>query len=324
MGKYFDGTCIYLDQFAVSNISDETAQPIWNDILLTLIEGVLAHKFAVPYSIEHLIETSGRERTKAEYADKLLYSLSRGLMLDSEPITTSRLVFGLAKDIEVDVNAYCSVGKKSGSANTEEMERYADLKKSFNNMAAEATGFLNEMREATRAKPSSLDAKRVQEAISATALRYQKELIHTLQQYRDTGEYDKRVVSFSFVEIPFWTDTIMSYLIASDLFHAEDANRVIEILTQKGVKEVVPTIYVRTALETMMALKRQKEIANDHIDILRLATAIPFCDVLITDKAKCYDIRTAGLDKQYSIDVYSSSPADVERFHMRLKEALLF
>lgn len=90
MGKFFKNKlCIYLDQFAVINLSENQE---WGDLLNLIQKGVREQKIVILYSTEHLIESSHKHFDKANAADKLLFELSSGFSIEIEVIAASKLL----------------------------------------------------------------------------------------------------------------------------------------------------------------------------------------------------------------------------------------
>src|SRR4030042_1707244 len=86
MSKYFSNgmQCIYLDQFAVSNICDMPDE-IWAEISSLIKRGLQLKRIICPLSIEHLLETSGKPLDKAVKHDEEFQKLSFGWSFYPEP-----------------------------------------------------------------------------------------------------------------------------------------------------------------------------------------------------------------------------------------------
>lgn len=319
MGKFISNkTVIYLDQFAVSNLSEEDS---WKEFLNLLNEGIRKEKLAVLYSTEHLIESCQKDYERAVNADRLLFTLSKGLSLETEAITTSRLLINVIRKIPSKASTYCLQIKKPVLEDKEKYENLRELKSTFNQMVGEGTSLVNQIRDATRvSKKGSIEFQK--QSALATSVRYQKELEKRLKKFSRYGFYDRHPVTFSMHTIPFWADSIMDILINHHHLNRKEAKKGEDILNKQGLKKILPPLYVRTVLETMLAVKHQKETANDHLDIVRLCCAVPFADIVLTDKSKVYDIKSIGLDSDFNTEIFSGIKADLENFKKRLEQIM--
>ena len=68
----------------------------------------------------------------------------------------------------------------------------------------------------------------------------------------------------------------------------------------------------------MLAHKQVKESPNDHLDIMRIAGALPFVDLMLVDGPKASDIRELGLDIKFGTEVYSGKVKELEKLKYHL------
>ncbi|MBL0315732.1 MAG: hypothetical protein IPP69_08120 [Flavobacteriales bacterium] len=311
MGKYYSNkTLIYLDQFAISNLVD---QEEWFELRDLLYHGVQEGVFLIPYSAEHMLETSVRTYEKAKAADELLFSLSRKFALDSEPmITTCFLLFAIRK-VPVDYRIFSRI-VQAPALEGNAILKYQLLNRTFREMVGESTMLLNLVRSVGNGKRA--DNQLLQIVLNEKKNQYLSDLLVRLKAFSLTGTYERQSVAFSMITIPYWADIIMDGLIGNDLTQVE-ASEGVRLLSQLGLN-IVPTIMIRASLEAIFSVKNQKETAADHLDILRLCVAIPFADVVVTDKSKVFDLQTLGFDEKFQTELFSGSTKDIERLHDKL------
>lgn len=319
MGKFFKRkACIYLDQFAVSNLAEKTE---WGEILILLREGVDNGKIIVPYSIEHLIETSQKDLERAQTADKILFDLSKGIGIETENVVSCKLLIGKVRKIPVNASTYCLKVPVRAFDDRTLFEHFSKKKQIFDKMTHEGFYSLNNLRGLMNEKQRQ-DFSELQKTIKIRAEIYQSELTTRFNKYSKYGFFDTKTIEFSFITIPFWADQVLNVLIKKFSLTRKEGRQLEIILKEKGIRHIIPNLYIRVALETILSLKQQKEKPNDHIDIMRLCTAIPFADIILTDKSKEYDIKTIGLDTEFKTEIFSGTFEGVMKFKEKLSQII--
>lgn len=100
-------TCIYLDQFAASNLFDEPSSPLWENIKDLLIQKYMDGKIICPLPSEHFLESANKSREKALNMHYMFYRLSRGMAILPEAIATANILTALVRDIKIDSKTFC-------------------------------------------------------------------------------------------------------------------------------------------------------------------------------------------------------------------------
>ncbi|MBK8088088.1 MAG: hypothetical protein IPK31_09130 [Chitinophagaceae bacterium] len=322
MGKYIPHKeIIYLDQFALSRLVDSEPGSIWEKLNDLLQEGVEMGRIVVPYANDHLIESSTSDIGKAVKEDAFLFELSKGVMLEIEPEIAARLLIYKVRNQRFGLGAFTTSATHNGFNSKEEIARYAGLRQQFDKMVDEGTGMLNMLRDATRVSKGQ-GKKGEKTSLEIIVAMYEKHLRTRLKIISRYGFYDKEGIKFSFIQIPFWADTIMDLLIEKYRITKDEARKAENLLGKEGLINTMPTHYVRAVLETMMMIKHQKEKVNDHIDIIRLSTAIPFCDIVLTDKIRQYDAKNFKLHSYFKTEIYSGTAEQLNMFANRLSEII--
>ena len=107
MGKFHhDKYCVYLDQFAVSHCVDSAAPSDWQAIRALLEQGVAAQKLVVPYSLEHLLESSLSSEESAQLQDAFLFRLSNGWTFRSEGDVVTRLLLNRVRNRPIGLGTF--------------------------------------------------------------------------------------------------------------------------------------------------------------------------------------------------------------------------
>ena len=90
-------------------------------------------------------------------------------------------------------------------------------------------------------------------------------------------------------------------------------------MRKEGI-DAIPTLFIRASLEAMLAHKNAKETPNDQIDIMRMSVALPFADMVLTDRPRVHEIKELKLDKKFQTSVFSGSKPDLQEFATYLSE----
>jgi hypothetical protein len=320
MGKFFKNqVCVYLDQFAVSNCANPNSSEEWQH-LRTIIElGVANKALVIPYSNEHLLESSSRDAERAQEQDAFLFRISQGLSLMSEGDVTARLLLNLARKRLPSKSSFCQRVPVMGFAIQDGLQQFGTIKKGFNTMIEEAAVAVNYTRQFTAQGP------RPNEPLRKTMLflkeqYYTNELLSQLKKFAKHGFLERKTVVFPSRTIPLWSDALMVILISQLNMTQREARKIKESIEKHGLRVTAYPMFIRASLEAAMALKHQRETPNDYIDVQRLAVALPFADIVLTDKSKCFDIKEYSLHTLFGTEVYSGSREDLKQFTTRLSE----
>lgn len=322
MGKYFKNKyCVYLDQFAVSNCALEHPSDEWVAIKELIVSGVQNGTLFIPYSQDHLLESAHKDLVRAREQDQFLFELSGGLSIRTEPDMTERLMMNYGRKRPIGVSNFCVKLPVMGFDLTDGFGQYRGVKSGFNAMIEEGATLLNLVRPLTALTPRHNQAQR-EEVILARVKYYESEVVFRLKRLARQSYWAPKVVPFAVQPVPFWADAMMQSLMHKHNMTRVEARRIKEAIEKGGMQAVAPPLYIRANLEAAMALKHQKETPNDYLDVQRLAAALPVADIVLTDKAKCHDVKTLALNKLFKTEIYSGSRDDLQRFSLRLQEII--
>ena len=142
-----------------------------------------------------------------------------------------------------------------------------------------------------------------------------------MDSFAKTGNFERKYLDFSGISIPHWADVLLDILIDKYRITTQEAETGYELIIKYGLM-IIPTIYVRSSLEGIAGTKQQKEDMGDHIDLMRLSTAIPSADIILTDKARVFDLKQLKFNEEFQVDIYSGAASDLTRFKLKLQEIL--
>jgi hypothetical protein len=137
-------------------------------------------------------------------------------------------------------------------------------------------------------------------------------LIKRMALLSTKGKYEPEPISLAGYSIPFWADTLCAVLTRKHKLTKAEALQLQIILEAEGI-DSIPSISIRASLEAMLAHKQANESPNDHIDIMRIAGALPFVDLMLVDGPKASDIKELGLDIKFGTVVHSGKVKELEK-----------
>ena len=310
--------CLYLDQFAVSNICNISNDGQWGRISNLIAEGVKKKKLICPGSIEHLIETSGADINRAVLQDDLLKHLSYGWHFYNEADITANYIMCEIRKNKITKGHFI---RKDATRRFTENNVHSDLqnkKQIFNEMVDDASDGVNKIRQITRDGISG-NKKTRDSTISVIKDIFVKPLLDRLLTLSKEGSYKPELIKLAGYSIPFWADALCSILVTKHKMTMNEAKNAYDIINDNGV-DAIPPISIRSTLKAMLAYKNASESPNDQIDIMRISTALPFSDIMMIDGPKASDIKELELDKKYKTSVYSGKAKDLPLFIEHLEQ----
>lgn len=308
--------CIYLDQFAVSNICDEIPDSKWKGISELIRRGVELKRIICPTSIEHLVETSGKKLESASKHDKEFQKFSFGWSFYPEPEITAYHIICRLRKIKKTKHHYVRKAKGKSLSEKNVHSSFRELKDVFGEMINDVTIPLNTIRKASRGAPKGDKASR--DALVKIIKKKQSDhLIERMTSLSQLGKYEPKPVLLAGYSIPFWADTLCAVLTRKHKLTKSEALQLKRILEAEGI-DSIPSISIRASLEAMLAHKQANESPNDHLDIMRIAGALPFADIMLVDGPKASDIRELGLDKKFGTAIYSGKIKDLDKLKNHL------
>lgn len=280
----------------------------FENILKKISEKVEAKEIILPLSALHFLETAKPEdKGRRERLAKFIFKLSNGFGL---------LPFYSLRKLEIINAIYKKLGEPKKIINLYDFA--VDKKglfysfgsqlaiKSSNDLIKESLDeFINDEETIIRLMGEFLNRDLFKEM--------KKEDIEMLEFFEKerakiAGKYDKETVK----KIVLW-DIIQNSLLPMfpDIFNGLGIN--MKIFTDNYLSEEksimsffydIPTVNVFVNLQVARDLEIQKRVdKNDVYDIGYLSTALPYCDIIVTENFWCAKIKEYGLDKVYGKQV---------------------
>lgn len=307
-------TLVYLDQCALSSLLDQPRNASWVDVRETLLEGNRRRRLLCPYSLEHIVETAAMPRDAVE-VDALLRRLSLG--------QSFRLEYRL---VAAQINSILRDDTLPSPQDVLEPNRFRPLSdSSFRELA------LRQKRDLDAYNVSKMELQNMMNAafrdgrgptpeIRRVILRLQhesyiKRFSSELEGVRRTG----RVAPLASPDR--WPSAIISTLVREYGFGMDDLGQLKSRVDAEGLL-FVPFFKVKIILEAAAKYKQQNIQPADQYDITRVACALPFVDILVTDGGVAAELREAGLDADFATEVFSTRNAERAALLRRLRSAL--
>lgn len=309
-------TCLYLDQFAASNIFDESTDKLWEQVSVLITKKASEGKIICPMPMEHLLESSNKIEERAITLDLKFHELSKGYAFLPEAEIASNYIESIVrkrKIISTDLfghmrfdntlsqkGAYYSAGQK-----------HHELKKQVEHAVA-AT---NEVRTHLREKRFSWKVlEPFYEAVKLLQVKHFQDRLHELLT---TGQIISRGVKFNDSQVIDWVDLLLQLLIYKHHLHASEGMALHQHIGVNAF-DYIPPLDIRCSLTALIAVENKKESVNDQIDIMRISSGLVSSDLMFTDKQRKYELEFTGLAKKYGTKIFSGSKNDLEELLLEL------
>lgn len=309
-GKY----CIYLDQFAVSNLAEGLKQ--WLPIRELINEGFKQGKLFCPLSIQHIIETSGKRNENALPHHNYLVSISSGFCIKEEAFITAQLLISAVRNNNITYNTF--IRKFNPAYNYQEHLGIQRSRRSeFASMIQEVKDLEEQLDSNSELMSFKLQKPLMQEIRSEKI----REFCERIEELITFGGIKVRGVKFKTREVPYWIDYIIDILLKKNKMVEKEGKLLLQHLKSHGFDHI-STLDVRSTLESISTIKRKKKSTNDEVDIMRIASAIQVSDIMLIDKSKKNELIETGLAEKYRIKVFSGTVEDLKSFIELLENIL--
>lgn len=302
---FFEGKfCIYLDQFAVSNMFDQTA--VWQDVRDLITRGWQSDKIVCPLSFDHFLETSGRYDDYAISQHDFFRSISDSKCFRGEEEIAAQLLISKIRNNNTTHNTFTGrVNDFSYQNALPNLRKAAENHKSAISKTFEVSNLLSTMQK---------DKKFEQEDLDSLFLTHKslhvKEFMGLLQEpvtIKNKRMADERMRANY---IPKYFDILISILYNKNRIKTGEINSILNYLRINGFKGI-SVLDVRCTLLAYASVNFKVHTSNDSIDVSRIASAIQVSDILFLDKVKKNEIIQTGLAAKYNTHVFSGSRDDL-------------
>lgn len=312
-GKY----CVYLDQFAVSNLVDD--HPDWLGIKELLQYGVLQNILVCPVPYEHFLETASKEDQNALLHNDFLTNLSGGYYFKSEPFITAQLLISSVRNYNITANTFLSTKLDPNFSFAKSIDKFRGYRKNFSSMINEIEEAAGPIKKIQRGK--KINPKVDLQMMAAVRALDKFEFCDRLKELNEKKGIVIRAVNFQALAVPHWIDYLLDALLKVNKMSSAEGKLLWNYVNRNGFDRI-STMDVRTTLNAYTSVKHKKQTSNDQLDIMRIGTAIQISDIMFIDKARKYELIETGLDKKYDVELFNGTKQDLQQCEQMLKSIL--
>ncbi|WP_143592181.1 hypothetical protein [Tenacibaculum holothuriorum] len=309
--------CIYLDQFAVSEMLQIDITPEWSRIKELLLQLHSKGIIFCPLSNEHYIETSWKEYKEAKNHDLFLNKISDEFCFKTEAFLTSQLISSRIRKNKITVKTYLHTEVKEILKDSDNYKFYREKNTELFKTIKEIGHDTNEFKKLT--SNQKIDSKTQKIMFNALMHLEAQKFIQRLEKLYDKGKLMIESYKSTTSEFPKWTDLVLDILIKKHKFRKKEIQKLIFELKSNGFKNI-STLNIRFSLISLMNLRSKKDSSNDQIDIARISTSLDFSDIMLTDKKRKHEIHELELDKLYNTKVFSGIKSDLDNLILVLEK----
>lgn len=299
--------CIYLDQFVISNIVDETTDT-WKKVKMQLEKGFVQGVLYCPVSGEHFMETAKKRFENALIHHNYFLSLSENYFFKDDPFLTTQLISSLIRGNKHTLNTFL---EKQQFKKFEDI--YADIN-SKNEIFDESITYKlsgqNDLRKVLNTNMKQPLESQFMGFITAMEV---QNFIKTLEQYLRDGQMRIRADDYGKHSFPYWIDQLLYILTTKHKFREPQFKILLAELKKNGFSRI-PTLNIKFSLGAYLAIKNKQENTGDHIDLMRICIGLISSDIFFTDKKRKSEIDALGLDTFYNTRVFSGTEPDLQEF----------
>ncbi|KAB8152918.1 hypothetical protein EZY14_011035 [Kordia sp. TARA_039_SRF] len=297
-------TCIYLDQFVISDII-EAKNPLWSQIKNLLEINHTRGNIYCPVSIEHILETVKKDLKGAIKHDSYYRKLSDNYLFKTEPFLTSQLISSLIRKNKFTLNTFLQEAKLR-----EVDEIYSDINKNneiFDESLKYKLSGQNDLRRLLSPRQSNKSKSQLMKVIKAMEVENFK---NRLEEYIKVKSLRIRADNYGKHQFPNWIDQILFQLTNKHKFKEKHFRILLSELKRSGFNRI-PTLNIKYSIGAYLAVENKQENTGDHIDLMRISSYLFSSDIFFTDKKRKYEICDLGLDKRYKTKVFSGVKNDL-------------
>jgi hypothetical protein len=308
---------VYLDQCAFGELFCANPRQGWVEVLSLLRRGVESGRIIAPISAEHLLETAGiKDLSVAEARFEQMFKLSRCVMFVPPEAIAARCLF--AKVRRRLIRRTDVLGELHPDLKRKPVQYFSDRKK-----AADEDYKNRHLLHNGIVRPRGIISR---------------EDRHFMEEMKDRGKRKvfegmlKVLDAFTFVGplrellIERCRRLMHVEMIVLNEFLALDPTpfdvSVLRFLLETGHDAEIPVLDVGSELLFNSNLKQKCKDRGDYYDMSRLQVAVPYADIVVTDREQLVAIKEQGLDVRYRTKVFSCSPRDEASIIASIKDLL--
>jgi len=306
-------TCIYLDQFVVSNLVDHP-NDTWKEIRSMLEINYSKNLLYCPLSHQHVLETAKKEINNAVIHDEYFRKLSDNYVFKNEIFLTSQLISSLIRGNRHTINTYLETSPFQSFNDC--YSQINDVNKVFNESINYHVLSQNAIRKITNGKIEKKIENKFIEVIKNNEV---ENFIERLEFCIKEKQIYIRPDNYGTHECPNWIDQLLFQLYHRHSFKENNFKQFLNELKINGFNRIA-TLNIRFSLGAYLTVKHKQENVSDHIDIMRISNGLSASDIFFTDKKRKFEIIELGLDKLYNTKIYCGVEKDLLDFNCYLQD----
>ncbi|MGH9890990.1 MAG: hypothetical protein ACREA0_03195 [bacterium] len=298
---------VYLDQCAISRF----VPPVnagWSPVFNVLSLGLARQRMLCPHSLEHLMESAAMPPEKAATTDELLRRLSGGWSFRVEPQLIAAQIASFVREVPLGLSDIMVQHPFKPLSDPGVRDFLAGSKADLDSFNESKFRFTNQINAVIRDGPRgtwSVFIRMMGEIARGYAAAMKREVTAALAQGAVTvaGRSDAP-------NVPMWTSSVLYLLFSLHRFTRSELVLLEACLDRPVGLLFVPFFQIKATLEAYQSWKRQKLEAADQYDVTRVACALPFVDVLVTDGGMASALRDTHMDRFFRTEVFSTKQRD--------------
>lgn len=299
--------CIYLDQFVVSNLVQETNE-LWKEIKELLEVCHYKNQIYCPLSHQHILETAKKELNNAIIHDEYFRKLSDSYFYKDELFLTPQLISSLIRKNKYTLNTFLL------NYELKKFEDFYSKIKNVNNVFDESINFrVSPQNEIRKILNNNIEFKLEKQLIKVIKKNEVNDFIDRLQEYIEQKRIYIRPDNFGKHDFPHWIDQTLYQLTYKHSFKENQFKMLLNELKKNGFDRI-PTLNIRFSMDAYLAVKNKQQNISDHIDIMRITNGLLPSDIFFTDKKRKFEIAELELDKLYNTQVFTGTENDLKEF----------
>lgn len=316
--KGYEKLIIYLDQFAMSNMIDAKEGDIWYDIKNNIERCHKNGDIICPMSAEHVLETSQRDFQRASLQNDFYWKISDGYTFWNLSYMIAWQICKLLKRNVLDF--YFLKYNPSWDLSEEKCYNFIHLlfkkEKEDNSLDCFNKSELNIVAKSKILNYDKYKKVIIQEVLEDNyLLAFKRKIRSTIENF----DYISDSLKSNFERL-IDIDPIVLCLIFSFQFSKDDFCYLRDEIDKFGA-ERIDSLFIRNKLVSYFNVNGGNDSINDFIDCHRIATGLPYSDILFCDKKYKKYVIDLDLNKKYNAIVLSAINEDLECFRNILEVA---
>ena len=226
--------CIYLDQFAVSNLVD--CHPDWLGIKELLQYGVSQNIIVCPVPYKHFLETAQKFDENALLHHEFLTSLSGGYYFKSEPFITAQLLISSIRKNNITANTFLSTKLDPNFSFAKSIDKFRGYRKNFASMINEFEEVASSFTKIQRDRKIAPNIELQLMAAHKTVFKF--EFCDRLKELNEKKVIVIRAVNFQVQAVPHWIDYLLNTLLKLNKMSSAEGKMLWAYINRYGFDQI--------------------------------------------------------------------------------------